>query len=153
MDERELKKGRLRQQDEGQHRSHRIRTWLNDPDLKSCHEKLQNHKFMTFFSLVGKPQRGVKNSLENFGLSFGYPVYSEGSMAIHGSSLDQFVHFSDGSVIPLFVGASDEVSAKAEEVGDYCNKVIVILDMLCKRIWPDESGSDFSGGNAVDQKK
>ena len=44
MDERELKKGRLRQQDEFQHRLHRIRTWLNHTDLKPWHEKLKEYK-------------------------------------------------------------------------------------------------------------
>ena len=158
IDERELKKGRLLQQDEGHHRLHRNNMWLDHPSLRSWHNKLQKYankknKSVTFFTLVGEAKRGVKKALTDFDLSLGYPVYSEGSMAIHGSSLDQFLHFGDESVIPLFVGATDQVSAKAEEVGDNCNKVIVTLNILCKRIWPDEPVSDSSDGNDVDQMR
>ena len=97
---------------------------------------------MTFFTLVGKAKTSVKNSLGDFDLSFGYPVYSEGSMAIHGSSVEQFIHFGNESVTPRFIGADDEVSEKAEEVGDNCNKVIIVLCMLIKLLWPQRLPSD-----------
>lgn len=154
FDERKLKKGRLRQQDEGHQRIYRNKMWLEHPNLRYWNNKIKKcankrNKSVTFFTLVGESQRGVKKSLKDFDLSFGYPVYSEGSMAIHGSTLDQFLHFGDDSVIPLFMGGTDDVCAKAEEVADYCNKVIVILDILCKRIWPNKSGSNSSGGENV----
>jgi len=138
MDERELKNGRMQQQNEGQHRLHRNRTWLNHPDLKSWHEKLAKakDKWITFFTLVGESKTTVKNSLRDFELSFAYPVYSEGSMAIHGSSIEQFLHLGNESVMPRFIGTDDEVCEKAEEVGIYCNQVIVILDILIKLLWP-----------------
>jgi len=151
-DEKELKKGRLRQQDEGQHGLYHLRKWLDYRDLKPWHEKLKKNKFMTFFTLVGEDQRGVKKSLKEFDLSFGYPVYSEGSMAIHGSSLYQFLHLSNESVMPLFVGADDEVSEKAEEVGGNCNQVIIALYLLCRQIWPKQTRSDSSSRNDSDQK-
>jgi len=142
IDERELKKGRLRQQDKGQHRLHHRRKWLDHPDLKPWHKKLKKDKFMTFFTLVGETKTNVKKSLDGFDLSFGYPVYSEGSMAIHGSSVDQFIHFGSESVTPDFIGADDEMSEKAEEVGNNCNQVIIILYMLIKILWPQQMSSD-----------
>lgn len=142
LDERELKKGRLRQQDQGQHRLYRLRTWLDHPDLKPWHKKLKKNKFMTFFTLVGETKTSVKKTLGGFDLSFGYPVYSEGSMAIHGSSVDQFIHFGNKSVIPLFIADDDEITEKAEEVGDNCNQVILILYMLIKLLWPQQLPSN-----------
>jgi len=155
-DESELKKGRLRQQDEGHHRLHRNNEWLDHPNLKSWHDKLQKNaskkdKLVSFFTLVGETKKGVKGSLRDYDLSFAYPVYSEGSMAIHGSSLDQFLHFGEDSVIPLFVGGTEDVSAKVEEIVANCNNVIVILYMLCKGIWPDRHVPDSLGKNDVRQ--
>ena len=135
-DERELKKGRLRQQDEGRHRLHRLRTWLDHPDLKSWHKRLKQDKLMTFFTLIGEARTSVKKSLDGFDLSFAYPVYSEGSMVIHGSSIDQFIHFGDNNVTPLFIAADDEITEKAEAVGNNCNQVILLLHFLHKIIWP-----------------
>jgi len=141
-DERELKKGRLRQQDEGQHRLHRLRTWLDHPDLMHWHKKLKKDKLMTFFTLIGEAKTSVKKSLDGFDLSFGYPVYSEGSMVIHGSTLDQFIHFGDKSVTPLFIAANDEITEKAEEVGNNCSQVILLLYFLLKIIWPQQLPSN-----------
>ena len=78
----------------------------------------------------------MKKSLEGLDLSFGYPVYSEGSMVIHGSSIDQFIHFGDNSVTPIFIAADDEIAQKAEEVGSNCNQVILLLYFLNKLLWP-----------------
>jgi hypothetical protein len=143
MDERELKKGRLRQQDEGQHRLHHLlRTWLDHPNLKPWHEKLKKNKFMTFFTLVGETKTSVKKSLDGFDSSFGYPVYSEGSMAIHGSSVDQFLHFGNKNVMPLFIAGDDKITEKAEEVGSNCNQVIILLYILIKLLWPQQLQSN-----------
>jgi hypothetical protein len=151
-DGRELKKGRLRQQDEGQHRLHRIRMWLEHPKLRGWQMKLQKQNLMTFFTLVGETVKGkkgryIKECLMDLDLSFGYPIYSDGSMAIHGSSMDQFLNFGEKKVIPLFLGSTDEVRAKAEEVAYNCNDVIIALYLLRKQVWPDQGSSDSSDGD------
>lgn len=142
-DQRELKKGRLRQQNEGQHRLHRLRTWLDYPDLKPWHNRLKKDKLMTFFTLIGEARTSVKKSLDEFGLPFGYPVYSEGSMVIHGSSVDQFIQFGDNSVTPMFIADDDEITEKVEEVGSNCNQVILLLYFLIKLIWPQQLRSNL----------
>ncbi len=135
-DERELKKGRLRQQDEGQHRLHRLRMWLDHPDLIYWHKRLKEDRFMTFFTLTGETKTNVKKTLDGLDLSFGYPVYSEGSMVIHGSTMEKFIHFGDKSVTPLFIAAEDEITERAEEVGNNCNQATLSLYFLLKRLWP-----------------
>lgn len=146
-DEKELKKGRLRQQDEGRHELHRLRKWLDHPDLKGWHEKLKKSKKnnpMTFFTLVGEDPRGVPKTLKEFDLYFGYSLYFEGSMAIHGSSLYQFLHLGNKSAMPLLAGTDDEVSGKAEEIGGNCSQVIIALIFLGRQIWPKQERPDCS---------
>jgi hypothetical protein len=140
--ERELKKGRLRQQNEGLHRLHRLQTWLDHPDLKHWHNRLKKDKLMTFFTLIGEKRTSVKRELNGNGLSFGYPVYSEGSMVIHGSTIDQFIHFCENSMTPLCIAADYEIADKAEEIGNNCNQVILLLYFLLKLIWPQQQSSN-----------
>ena len=93
------------------------------------------------FALIGDIKtKTVWESLNDCGLSFAYPSYVEGSMTIHGSSMEQFLNFSfgDQSVGPLFIGDDDEVSKKAEEVGDNCNFIINILCQLINLVWPKQ---------------
>jgi len=143
--ERELKKGRLVQQDVGHHRVHRWETWLNHPVLASWYTRLKSlagreeKTFVTFFSLVGEPRTGVPKGLKNLGIPFAYPVYNEGSLAIHGSTLDQFLHIREEKIIPLFVGQPDETSSVAVQIGRVCNRIVVGLLLLQAHVWRNEN--------------
>jgi len=149
---RKLKKGRLIQQDAGYHRIHRFETWLNHPVLASWHEKLKSlagpkrKNFVTFFSLIGETPMGVPKGMANLDISFGYPVYNEGSLAIHGSSLDQFFHIGETKVIPLFIGQPEETSSVAQQIGQICNHIIVGLFLLQTPVWSNESDSQLQRG-------
>jgi hypothetical protein len=137
----ELKKGRLIQQDVGYHRIRRLETWLNHPVLASWHEKLKSlagrkeKNFVTFFSLVGEASMGVPKGMENLEIPFAYPVYNEGSLAIHGSTLDQFLHLGETEITPLLLGQPDEISSVASQIGQMCNRIIVGLFLLQTRVW------------------
>lgn len=141
----ELKKGRLIQQDVGYHRIHRLEAWLNHPVLVSWHEKLktlagrEEKNFVTFFSLVGKDKMGVPKGLEYLELAFVYPVYNEGSLAIHGSTLDQFLHIGETTIIPLVIGQPNELSSVAWQIGQMCNRIIVGLSLLQAHVWANDS--------------
>lgn len=150
--ERELKKGRLIQQDLGYHRIRRLETWLNHPVIASWHEKLKSlsgreeKKFVSFFSLMGEGPMGVKKGLENLEIPFAYPVHNEGSLAIHGSTLDQFLHLGETEITPLFFGQPDESSSVARQIGQMCNRIIVGLILLHARIWDDGNDPLPHGG-------
>lgn len=80
-----LRKGMLLQQDIGSKKINRIKFWLDHPDLIGWHKKLEEksgkkNNFVTFFTLVGETERGIKSCLKDFGLSFGYPLFNEGSL-------------------------------------------------------------------------
>jgi hypothetical protein len=145
---RELKKGRLIQQDEGYHRIHRFETWLNHPVLASWHEKLKSlagpkrKNFITFFSIIGENPMRVPKGMENLEISFAYPLYNEGSLAIHGSSLDQFLYLGETKVIPLFTGQSEDTFFAAQQIGQLCNQILVGLFLLEKRVW--SNGTELS---------
>ena len=139
-------------QDVDYHRIRRLETWLNHPLIASWHEKLRSlagreeKNFVTFFSLVGEAPMGVKKGLENLEIPFAYPVYNEGSLAIHGSTLDQFLHLGETEITPLFFGQPDEISSVARQIGQMCNRIIVGLFLLQTRVWGNESDSLPQGG-------
>ena len=88
---------------------------------------------------------GVPKGMANLDISFGYPVYNEGSMAIHGSPLDQFLHLDETKVIPLFIGQPEETSSVAQQIGQTCNNIIVGLFLLQTAVWSNESDSPSQG--------
>jgi hypothetical protein len=138
---RKLKKGRLIQQNTGYHRIRKLETWLNHPVLARWHQKLKflagtkKKNFVTFFSLIEDEQMGIPKEMKNIEIPFAYPVYNEGSMAIHGSSLDQFLHFGETKVTPLFMGLPEEIISVAQQIGRTCNHIIVWLFLLQTVIW------------------
>ena len=75
--------------------------------------------------------------METLEIPFAYPLYNEGSLAIHGSSLDQFLYLGETKVIPLFTGQSEETFSAAQEIGQLCNQILVGLVLLQKRVWSE----------------
>jgi hypothetical protein len=80
--------------------------------------------------------------MESLEISFAYPLYNEGSLAIHGSSLDQFLYLGETQVIPLFTGQSEETFSAAQQIGQLCNQILVGLFLLKKGVWGN--GDDFN---------
>ena len=138
---RELKKGRLKQQDAGYHKICRLEAWLNHADLMPWHQRMMSlskgrlERSVNLFSLLDEIKPGVKSGLNDLELPFAYPLYTEGSMTIHGSTLDQFMHLGDNAVTPLFLGMPDEVNSVALELGQMCNQIVVGLFLLKFRVW------------------
>jgi len=103
INNKELKKGRLIQQDVGCHRIRRLETWLNHPVLASWHETMKflagrkEKNFVTFFSLVGETSMGVPKGMENLELSFAYPVYNEGLHLQQKSRHINLIDYSDNN--------------------------------------------------------
>jgi len=140
QDEKDLRKWRFRQQDEGYSRLSRTRVWLNHPALSFWHEKLKHKnktgKTVTFFTLLGETRAGVRRCLKDFDLLFAYPDYARASTIIHASSFDEFLHFGDNTIIPLFMDLHDQASSKVNEISRHCNMIIVALYLLANSIWP-----------------
>lgn len=140
QDEKELRRGRSRQQEEGHSRLTRIDEWLKHPALKPWHEILKHknkkYKPVTFFALLGETSAGVRRYLKHFDLLFAYPNYARASTVIHASSFDEFLHFGDNTIIPLFMDFHDQTSSKVNEISRYCNMIIVALSLLANSIWP-----------------
>ncbi len=140
QDEKDLRKWRFRQQHEGHSRLNRTRLWLNHPALSPWHEKLKHKnktdKTVTFFTLLGETRAGVRRCLKDCDLLFAYPNYSRASTIIHASSFDEFLHFGDNTIIPLFMDIHDQTSSKVDEISRYCNLTVVGLYLLSNSIWP-----------------
>ncbi len=145
QDGKELRKGCFRQQEEGHSRLSRTTVWLNQPALSPWHEKLKHFaernknkkdKTVSFFTLLGETNVGVRGYLKDSDLLFAYANYARGSQIIHGSSFDEFLHFGDNTIIPQFMDFHDQTSSKVNEISTYCNMIIVALFLLANSIWP-----------------
>ncbi len=144
-DDRVLKKGRLEQQDRGQHNLHRLNTWLTHPQLTPWVKKIERlsgrrtgKQPVSFFSLFNESEESVCRRLSSMGIRFMYISYIQGSLFIHGSTMDQILMFRDGLFTPQFPGNSEEVESSASYVASLCNNIIVLLSVLQSHLWPSD---------------
>jgi hypothetical protein len=96
----------------------------------------QNKKHVTFFALFDESEETVASHLRQSDMRFAYALYKEGSLFIHGSTIDQLFCFEDDTVTPLLVGADDAVASTADSVGSSSNNTMVLLYMIQKELWP-----------------
>jgi len=117
----------------------RVGSWLKHPELKGWGEKLTRKPKTNFFALCGVKNGKVPKRLENLGLGFAYASYMQGSMLIHGSTLDSLYCNMEGKkLMPKFFGEKKRVELLASEIGDSCNQVILLLVLMQKNLWPEE---------------
>jgi hypothetical protein len=112
----------------------RVARLLEDSQLNIWTDKLRelqqrNKGSVSFFNLFD-PDASVPKSLKKHGLRFTYIHYLKSSMALHGSTMEQFILFGDSCVGPRL-----ETSKQGDEtlfkgvVGD-CNQILVLLGAI-----------------------
>jgi hypothetical protein len=104
---------------------------LRDPQLKSWADKIleisrKKKGSVSFFNLFD-PDATVIKKLKKLGPQFGYILYSEGSMALHGSSMEQFVIIDDSKVTPKINIKEQADERLFEKIISDCNRILVIL--------------------------
>jgi hypothetical protein len=112
----------------------RVVRLLKDPQLKVWTDRLQNLQrrnkgSVSFFNLFDS-EASVPKTLKKHGLRFAYMNYLKSSMALHGSTMEQFILFGDSSVSPRLgaIKQSDETLFKSI-VAD-CNQIFVLLGAI-----------------------
>ncbi len=112
----------------------RVARLLKDPQLKVWTDRLQdlqrrNKGSVSFFNLFDS-EASVPKTLKKHGLRFAYMNYLKSSMALHGSTMEQFILFGDSSVSPRLeaIKQSDETLFKSI-VAD-CNQIFVLLGAI-----------------------
>jgi hypothetical protein len=141
-DHKELRKGRLLQQNEEQFRLHRLENWLDHPDLRPWRDRLLNlagtggNRQISFFALFNETERSVARRLQSLDMRWLYLAYVKGSMFVHGSTLEHTFFLHEETLTPLFTGHDESVEDHAQLVGSMCNKVLVLLAFEQRTLWP-----------------
>lgn len=132
IDENKLRQGRRNMEALYREKIRRIEDWLGDTKVKHWSNKLKDNyrsRQFSFFSLFGEDSK-ITERLHKYQLRFAYTSYSEGSMALHGSTIDQFMHIGD-SVISPKIQISDQVEESLfEGVISNCNHVLLALAVI-----------------------
>lgn len=115
-----------------------ITEWLAAPPLRKWADLLtQKYQEMerpaNFYELF---ERGATTSkeLRRLGMRFAYLLFAKGSMAIHGSSMDEFIRIDDGSVYAGLEAEDGRLAVDYEGLVDDCNALIVLLAAMHKII-------------------
>lgn len=139
VDENRLRRGRFRQQDQEQHRLHRLKSWLAHPELAPWKLRLEQilpkQKQPTFFQILDESERSVRSRLRSKDRLFMYLAYSKGSLFVHGSTIEQFLSLSGECVGPRRLNDREECEAVADMVRGQCNSAFVILRLLQGELW------------------
>ena len=134
----ELRKGRDRAHEYFQEKIMRIRGWLADPRLKSWLDKIEalssaRNPHPCFFALFGD-ERSVRAQMRKRGAPQAYLLYSLESMAMHGSTVEQFFMIDDSSLTPKLQPDQATAERHLESIVSCCNHSIYSLASIDQRI-------------------
>ena len=133
-DEEKLNKSREEMEGIYRGKKARIDRWLQDPQLKSWSNKITqlsrtNKGAVSFFNIFD-PDATVAKKLKKLDLRFGYVQYSKSSMALHGSSMEQFINIGNSVITPKLNMPNQGDETLFETVISDCNCLFVLLGML-----------------------
>jgi hypothetical protein len=127
-DEIVLKKGRIELEQYYMSKIEQIENLLADQLLKPWIDKIKasDTPCPSFFSLFAN-QTSLPKYLFKHGLRFAYGQYSLNSMILHGSTMEQFLIFSDTSISPRDFLGDLESDGLFENIIKDCNKIFSFL--------------------------
>lgn len=137
VDQKNLRAGRFRQQNQERHRLHRLKSWLAHKDLLPWKRKLdlltRNQFQVSFFALVDPSVSSVRKQLRSLETEphLMYLPYVQGSLWIHGSTLEQIMDFaSDRSIGPRPPRNAESCQSMADFIQSECMNVFISLNQL-----------------------
>jgi len=135
----ELKKGRSRIKKHLQEKLKIIEDLLADPLIAEWQKKLQRTQeigTLPFFALFAESDRSVLKHLKGMDLRFAYPIYMQGSMLIHGSTIDQLLHIEENKISPIVASTERACELAAFSIHNSCDYILILLDFLQNFLWP-----------------
>jgi mutator protein MutT len=79
---------------------------------------------LPFFKLFDS---SINKILKKFEVGFAYSTYSEGSMLLHGSTMEQFIHIGDSIVAPKIIPQKDFIESEFQSIIERCRMIFVYL--------------------------
>jgi hypothetical protein len=130
----ELRKGRKEMEAIYREKKARIDRWLQVPQLKPWSDKITqlsraNKGNVSFLNLFD-PDATVAKQLKKIDMRFGYVQYAKSSMALHGSSMDQFIIIGDSVITPRLNVAKHGDEILFETIIADCNRLFVLLGWI-----------------------
>ncbi len=139
-DQEDLDRRRVIEQDAIQNEIARIDQWLVDPTLQPWTEKLsrlaeQQKGPMSYWQLIDVG-RSVSEELQNLDLHYAYSIYMKGSMALHGSTFEQFLDISTENtfVFPKIMIDEEQHDTELDFIASSCNVMMVLLASMDQKI-------------------
>jgi hypothetical protein len=139
-DQADLDERRVKAEGEIQKEIDRIGQWLADPTLQKWTEKLsrfaeQKKGPMSYWELIDVG-RSVPGELQNLDLHYAYSIYMKGSMALHGSTFDQFLEISTENtfVFPKIMIDDEQHESELDFIVSSCNVMMVLLASIDQKI-------------------
>lgn len=136
VDQKNLRAGRFRQEHQERHRLHRLESWLAHKDLLPWKQKLdklaQNSAPVSFFALVDPSVSSVRKQLRRSetDVHLMYLPYMQGSLWIHGSTVEQIMDFASGRISPRPHRNAESCQSSADIIQDECMRVFMFLAQL-----------------------
>lgn len=132
IDDDKLKQGRRKMEALYREKIRRINDWLGDITIQHWSKKLEENnrsRTFSFFSLF-EDNGKITKQLNKYQLRFAYASYSEGSMALHGSTIEQFMFIGDSEVAPKIQVSNQVEENLLETVLFNCNHILVALAII-----------------------
>ncbi|MBC8440075.1 MAG: hypothetical protein H8D87_10350 [Deltaproteobacteria bacterium] len=136
----ELKESRLKMEEFYREKLKRTEVWLEYPSLVQWKKKIEELRKkpdgpITFFTLFDESVKSVPKRLCSVDLRFAYASYMEGSMLIHGSTIDQLMQIDEKKIFPSFIGSEETSESSAAQISSTCNKIFVLLYIFRNSVW------------------
>ena len=88
-------------------------------------------RMVGFYELIGG-ERSFGGQLHRYDYAHAYSIYSHGSMALHGGTLDQFLYIWDdpATIVPKGIGPAEGNASDLSYIDSLCNSMIVLLALI-----------------------
>lgn len=110
-------------EDEAQMRVDAYRKWLKHPKLEIWYKRIESEpRPKDFFGLVSEAAPSIRNAMDKvFSTDVHYPIYQRASSIAHGTSIDEFLAYVSGHLMPNIVADEDRVQTSAAHVRRFCH--------------------------------
>jgi hypothetical protein len=115
----------------------RLHEMFDDPSLDEWKHKFESpDPPTTFFELITGNRGSISARLNEMGFRFGYWMYSKGSMALHGNTLDQYIwETTERSWVPRIADDDERLSNALRGITGHLEEIWSVLLLTKGRVW------------------
>ena len=135
LSDQEAEFDRRRYEDYAKRRLAALGMWYSDKRLASWRARIaalegSRQKTLSFYALFDQTERSVFDRLRGQGTRFAYLAYRRGSAAIHGSTVEDTLHWSGPRASPLIGADSKALRETGEKVHAWVQWCTAVLGLM-----------------------